>query len=252
MERWKHWPKNFHPKPMDSVEFGTRRLEFGAQLLQCSANDFSLKELTCGDGGHGHIWIFFCDTNPPITLLLTFCPGFKFPESGFFIFCSVCLFQILNNKKKYFFLKKSNWLFADGLFPLCRPVARASNVLHDVVFYQRPTRVLPIPRPLFCLRIRQCSLSGFCPNKNDFGPLLVLPAESVIWSIALDLDNQPTSVTVFSRMVGSTAAVRNLMHVDDHSFDQVLTKSWPSLAKIDQTLTKAHRRLTKVLTCVGR
>ena len=98
-------------------------------------------------------------------------------------------------------------------------------VLAKVVFYQRPTRVLPIPRPLFCLSIRQCSLSGFCPNKNDVGPLLVLPAESVIWSIALDLDNQPTSVTVFSWMVESTATVKNLMHVDDHRFDQVLIKS---------------------------
>ena len=68
------------------------------------------------------------------------------------------------------------------------------------------------------------SLSGFCPNKNDVGPLLVLPAESVIWSIALDLDNQPTSVTVFSWMVESTATVKNLMHVDDHRFDQVSPK----------------------------
>ena len=40
---------------MDSVEFGTRRLEFGAQLLPSSANDFSLKVLSCGDGGHDHI-----------------------------------------------------------------------------------------------------------------------------------------------------------------------------------------------------
>ena len=47
--------EEFSPKPMDSVEFGTRRQEFGAQLLQCSANDFSLKVLSCGDGGHGHI-----------------------------------------------------------------------------------------------------------------------------------------------------------------------------------------------------
>ena len=86
---------------MDSVEFGTRRQEFGAQLLQCSANDFSLKVLSCGDGCHGHIWIFFCDANPPITLLLTFCPRFKFPESDFFIFYSVCLFQIFNNEKVF-------------------------------------------------------------------------------------------------------------------------------------------------------
>ena len=147
--------------------------------------------------------------------------------SSFFVRSASSRFSIT---KKSFFLKKSNLLFADGSFPLCRPVARASNVLHDVmlakvVFYQRPTRVLPIPRPLFCLSIRQCSLSGFCPNKNDVGPLLVLPAESVIWSIALDLDNQPTSVTVFSWMVESTATVRNLMHVDDHRFDQVLIKS---------------------------
>ena len=94
---------------MDSVEFGTRRQEFGAQLLQCSANDFSLKVLSCGDGCHGHIWIFFCDANPPITLLLTFCPGFKFPESDFFIFCSVCLFQILNNEKV--FLPEKNRIY---------------------------------------------------------------------------------------------------------------------------------------------
>ena len=147
--------------------------------------------------------------------------------SSFFVRSASSRFSIT---KKSFFLKKSNLHFADGSFPLCRPVARASNVLHDVmlcfakvVFYQ--TRVLPIPRPLFCLSIRQCSLSGFCPNKNDVGPLLVLPAESVIWSIALDLDNQPTSVTVFSRTVESTATVKNLMHVDDHRFDQVLTKS---------------------------
>ena len=53
----------------------------------------------------------------------------------------------------------------------------------------------------------------------------MLPAESVIWSIALDLDNQPPSVTVFSLMVESTATVRNLMHVDDPRFDQALTKS---------------------------
>ena len=100
---------------MDSVEFGTRRQEFGAQLLQCSANDFSLKVLSCGDGGHGHIWIFFCDANPPITLLLTFCPGFKFPESDFFIFFRSASSRFSITKKS-FFLKKSNLLFADGSF----------------------------------------------------------------------------------------------------------------------------------------
>ena len=113
MERWKHWPKNFHPKPMDSVEFGTRRLEFGAQLLQSSANDFSLKVLSCGDGGHGHIWIFFCDANPPITLLLTFCPGFMFPEviSSFFVRSASSIFSITT---KYFLQEKIKLTF-------CRP-----------------------------------------------------------------------------------------------------------------------------------
>ena len=50
--------------------------------------------------------------------------------SSFFVRSASSRFSIT---KKSFFLKKSNLLFADGSFPLCRPVARASNVLHDVM-----------------------------------------------------------------------------------------------------------------------
>ena len=175
MERWKHWPKNFHPKPMDSVEFGTRRLEFGAQLLQSSANDFSLKVLSCGDGGHDHIWIFFCDANPPITLLLTFCPGFKFPESDFFIFCSVCLIHILNNYKVFLTGKNQIDFLLTASFPLCRPVARASNVLHDVMCW--PKLCFTKGQPVFCQYPGHCFVSasdnvlslGFVQIKTTLG-----------------------------------------------------------------------------------
>ena len=147
MERWKHWPKNFHPKPMDSVEFGTRRLEFGAQLLQCSANDFSLKVLSCGDGGHGHIWIFFCDANPPITLLLTFCPGFKFPESDFFIFLfrlPLPYSQLLHTK--YFLQEKIKLTFCWRHHFLCVDPWPEPQMFYTTLCWPK----LCFTKPVFC------------------------------------------------------------------------------------------------------
>ena len=159
---------------MDSVEFGTRRQEFGAQLLQCSANDFSLKVLSCGDGGHDHIWIFFCDANPPITLLLTFRPGFKFPESDFLIFCSVAssMFPIIT---KYLLQEKIELTFCWPRHFLC-----VDPWPEPQMFYTTLCCVLPklcFTKPVFCQYPGHCFVSasdnvlslGFVQIKTTLG-----------------------------------------------------------------------------------
>ena len=113
----------------------------------------------------------------------------------------VCFYQILKNSIA-FLPEKIRLIFCRGIISFvstCGQNPGCFTPAAKLVFYQRQTYVLPMPRAVFCWPASDNAppTTGFCPNKNGGGPLL---AESVIWGIAPDLDNQPPSVTVFLGM----------------------------------------------------
>ena len=73
-------------------------------------------------------------------------------------FCSVCLFQILNNYNVFLTGKNHIDFLLTASFPLCRPVARASNVLHDVMCW--PKLCFTKGQPVFCQYPGHCFVSA--------------------------------------------------------------------------------------------
>ena len=135
-------------------------------------------------------------------------PPPSFPKTISQIFTVFCFLEAsLDYEECPSFSSQENLIdFLPPSFPLCRPVAKTSDVFHP------PNLCFTKGKPMFCECPGQCFapqhltmqlLLPFCPAAHQIKPVVgpssscPLPAESVIWGIAPDLDNQPPSVTVF-------------------------------------------------------
>ena len=178
--RWKP-SGEFSSKPMNSCESGTRRQEFGAHYVYKwislnSAQGIELWSLP------NRIWLFFCDSNQSDFLSSA---ASKFSEDNFSNFyCFLLPRGIIGlwRMPQLFFSGKSHWFLATiisfvstcGQNLGCFPPAK-------LVFYQRQTHVLRMPRAMFCPPASDNAapfafLSGSTPDKTCGGPLLLLPS----------------------------------------------------------------------------